>query len=156
MMKKSTAAAFVGAFALSFGAVAAGALAGDYGKKSKMEAADVQTEAQPKAVLIYADWCGSCQILDPRIKSVKESGGFENVDYVVLDYTARDEDAFYKAAKKAGVKKAVHAAFDGKSVKTGQLFLINAEGTEILATVTRKHSEEDIAEAVAALQKASA
>ena len=43
-----------------------------------------------------------------------------------------------------------------RSVKTGQLFLINAEGTEILATVTRKHSEEDIAEAVAALQKASA
>ena len=155
MMKKSTAAAFVSAFALSFGTVAAGALAGDYGKKSKMEAA-VQTEAQPKAVLIYADWCGSCQILDPRIKSVKESGGFENVDYVVLDYTARDEDAFYKAAKKAGVKKAVRAAFDGKSVKTGQLFLINADGTEILATVTRKHSEEDIAEAVAALQKASA
>ena len=151
MIKKSTAVALVGAFALSFGA----ASAGDYGKKSKMEAADVQTEAQTKAVLIYADWCGSCQILDPRIKAVKESGQFEEVQFVVLDYTARDEDAFYKAAKKAGVKKAVHSAFDGKSVKTGQLFLINAEGTEILGTVTRKHSEEEIAEAITTAQNAS-
>ena len=155
MLKKSTIPALLGAFALSFGALSAGALAGDYGKKSKMEAADVQTEAQTKAVLIYADWCGSCKILDPRIKAVKESGQFSDVDFVVLDYTARDEDAFYKAAKKAGVKKAVRAAFDGKSVKTGQLFLINAEGTEILGTVTRKHTEKEIAEAITAAQNAS-
>lgn len=152
MHVKSTVLALFGALAVSFGAHAAG----DYGKKVKMETADVQTEAQTKAVLIYADWCGSCKILDPRIKAVKESGQFdESVEFVTLDYTNRDEEAFYKAAKKAGVKKAVRSAFDGKSVKTGQMFLINAEGTEILGKITKKHSEKEIAEAIAEVQKAS-
>lgn len=152
MHVKSTLLALFGALAISFGAHAAG----DYGKKSKMEAADVQTEAQTKAVLIYADWCGSCKILDPRIEAVKESGEFDkSVEFVKLDYTARDKDAFYKAAKEAGVKKAVYSAFEAKGVKTGLLFIVSADGTEILDTVTKKHSEKEIAEAISAAQKAS-
>lgn len=148
MLIKSTILALFGALALSVSAHA-----GDYDKKSSMtDAADAKT----KAVLIYADWCGSCKILDPRIEALKESGEFdESVEFVKLDYTARDKDAFYKAAKEAGVKKAVHSAFKAKGVKTGLLFLVSADGTEILDTVTKKHSEKEIAEAIAAAQKAS-
>ena len=131
MLIKSTVLALIGAFALSLNAFA--------GDASKQAAA---YDGKAKAVLIYADWCGSCRILDPKIKAVKESGDFE------LDYTARDEDAFYKAAKKAGVKKAVRSAFEGSSVKTGQLFLISPDGATILGKVTRDYTEADIAEAI--------
>ena len=146
MLIKSTVLALFGALALSVSAYA-----GEYDKKASKTAAG---DAQTKAVLIYADWCGSCRILDPRIKAVKESGQFEDVAFVTLDYTARDEKAFYKAAKEAGVKKAVRSAFDGTSIKTGQMFLISADGTEILDTITRNHSETEIAEAIAAAQTA--
>lgn len=137
MLIKSTVLALIGAFALSLNAFA--------GDASKQAAA---YDGKAKAVLIYADWCGSCRILDPKIKAVKESGDFEHVQFVTLDYTARDEDAFYKAAKKAGVKKAVRSAFEGSSVKTGQLFLISPDGATILGKVTRDYTEADIAEAI--------
>ena len=103
-----------------------------------------------KAVLVYADWCGSCKALDPKLKAVKAAGTIDGLEFVTLDYTDKDQGAFFAAAMGAGVEGPMRDLFsDG--VKTGQLILIDADDQRIIEKVTKSYSEEEIA---AALKKA--
>ena len=43
-----------------------------------------------KAVLIYADWCGSCKVLDPKLKKAKEIGPMPGLEFITLDYTDKN------------------------------------------------------------------
>ncbi|MEM8937221.1 MAG: thioredoxin family protein, partial [Pseudomonadota bacterium] len=45
--------------------------------------------ARVLAVLSYADWCGNCKVLDPKIKAAQAANAFDGVEFVTLDYTAR-------------------------------------------------------------------
>lgn len=106
-------------------------------------------EAMPvktKAVLIYADWCGSCKVLDPKVKAA-QAMSIPGVDFVTLDYTDKDEAAFYAAADAAGVGEAITAYLDG-TVKTGQLLLVDLDDQKVLTKVTKTFETPDIAQAV--------
>ena len=92
--------------------------------------------AKTKAVLIYAKWCGSCKVLDPKVKAAKAMGAVPGLEFVVLDYTEKDADAFYAAAAQAGVEEAVRAHMDG-NIKTGQLLLIDVDDKTVLSKVTK-------------------
>jgi len=96
----------------------------------------VAMTAKTKAVLVYADWCGSCKVLDPKIEKVKSMGKIPGVEFVVLDYTAKDADAFYADAKAAGVEAALRAHLDG-TIKTGQLLLIDIDDQTVRGTVKK-------------------
>jgi len=101
------------------------------------------TDVKTKAVLVYADWCGSCKILDPKLKSVRSAHQFDGVDFVVLDYTNKDVDAFYAAAAKAGVEQAIRTELDG-TIKTGILLLVDADDNKVIGKVTKALSENEI------------
>ncbi len=112
---------------------------------------DIVDEAAPKlaAVLIYADWCASCRVLDPKLEAVKAAQTFEGVEFVTLDYTARDDDAFFATAAEAGVGEAVvETLADG--VKTGQVLLINRDAARVVGKITKDFSEAEIAGALKA------
>ena len=47
-----------------------------------------------KAVLVYADWCGSCKVLDPKLQTAKNMGKIPGLEYVTLDYTRKNENVF--------------------------------------------------------------
>jgi len=96
----------------------------------------VAMTAKTKAVLVYADWCGSCKVLDPKIEKVKSMGKIPGVEFVVLDYTAKEADAFYADAKAAGVEAALRAHLDG-TIKTGQLLLIDIDDQTVRGTVKK-------------------
>ncbi|MEP3889079.1 MAG: thioredoxin domain-containing protein [Hellea sp.] len=89
-----------------------------------------------KAVLIYADWCGSCKVLDPKIKKVQAMGPIRGLEFVTLDYTAKDADGFYAQAEAAGVGEAVKNYLDG-TVKTGQLLLVDLDDQKVVGKVTK-------------------
>ncbi|MEM0984809.1 MAG: hypothetical protein AAGJ32_01045 [Pseudomonadota bacterium] len=101
------------------------------------------------AALIYADWRGSCKALDPKIEEAKANGAFDDVDYAVLDYTARDADAFFASADAAGVGQAIRAHLES-GVKTGQLLLIDADNQTVLNTIKNDTSAGRITAAVRA------
>lgn len=114
---------------------------------SQAEAPNVKTDkvkimttkaltTKTKAVLIYADWCGSCKVLDPKIKKVKAMGPMPGLEYVTLDYTAKDADDFYAQAAAAGVDDAVKAYLDG-TIKTGQLLLVDLDDQKVVGKVTK-------------------
>lgn len=104
----------------------------------------VAVETRTKAVLVYADWCGSCKVLDPKIKAVQAMGPIPGVDFVTLDYTDRDADSFYAQARDAGVETAVRTELDG-TIKTGWLLLIDVDDARVLSKVTREDDTAQIA-----------
>lgn len=100
------------------------------------------------AVLSYADWCGSCKALDPKVKAVQAANSFDGVEFATIDYTSRDSDAFFADAETLGVAGAMRATFPDK-VKTGRLYLVNLDSGEVVGTVDKSMDEAAITAAIA-------
>ena len=105
------------------------------------------SDAKLGAVLIYADWCGSCKVLDPKVEEVKGDTSFDNTFFLTLDYTDKNIEAFYETAKAAGVDDPVRTFLNG-SVKTGQLLLIDMDDQSVVDVVKKDMSAADIAAAI--------
>lgn len=118
---------------------------------AKQMASEVMS-TKTKAVLVYADWCGSCKVLDPKVQKVKSMGAIPGVDFVTLDYTLKDPDVFYAQADAAGVGKAVRDYLDG-TIKTGLLLLVDVDDEKVIGKVTKT---SDVGDIVAELKKAVA
>lgn len=112
-------------------------------KSAASEVLDSKMDAKTTAVLIYADWCGSCKVLDPMVKKVQAMGAIPGLNFVTLDYTDKDTDAFYAQADAAGVGEAVKTYLDG-TVKTGQLVLVDMDDQKILSKVTKSFKPAEI------------
>ena len=108
---------------------------------------DVKADIRTKAVLVYADWCSSCKILDPKLKAIKQQNAFENVEFVTLDYTDRNAESFFAAAAQAGVADTLKQTF-ASEIKTGQLLLIDADNGAVISKVTKGFSESEIVTAI--------
>jgi len=110
-------------------------------------AASKMMDVNTKAVLIYADWCGSCKVIDPKVKKVQSMGKIPGLEFVTLDYTAKDADAFYAQADAAGIGDAVKTYLDG-TIKTGQLLLIDVDDQKVLSKVTKTFEPAEILGAI--------
>ncbi len=109
--------------------------------------ADVAAQAmavKANAVLIYADWCSSCKVLDPKVKAAKSAFDGKGLNFVTLDYTKKDKADFMAQAEAAGVEIAIAKAM-GDSVKTGQLIVVSADGERVLSKVNMNHTKAEIA-----------
>lgn len=114
------------------------------------------TEAMPqtamadtkvKAVLMYASWCGSCKVLDPKIKAAQAANVFEGVSFARIDYTDKDKERFWAQAAALGVEAPVRATL-GNKPKTGLLLLIDADDNVTVSKVTKAMSGDEIATAI--------
>jgi len=113
-----------------------------------------EMDVKTKAVLIYADWCGSCKILDPKVKTVQAMGEMPGLEFVTLDYTDKNADNFYMQAAAAGVEDAVRAELDG-TIKTGWLLLVDVDDARVISKVTKADETPEIAEKLRAALAAS-
>ncbi len=111
-----------------------------------------EDEARLAAVLSYADWCASCQVLDPKLEEVRAAGPIEGVRFVRLDYTDRTSANYFAQADEAGVGSAVRGHFQ-RGVRTGMLLLIDLDDGEVVGDVRRTATVEEIQ---AALRSAAA
>jgi len=135
------------AAAISLALAACGNAPSETAGKTDTPAVEV-SEARLVAALSYADWCGSCKTLDPKIQEARASGDL-GAAFVTLDYTAKDKDSFFAAADAAGIGAAVRAKYS-EGVKTGQLLLIDVDDAKIVSVVTKQMSPAEIAEAIKA------
>lgn len=110
------------------------------------EAAQVM-DGKTRAVLIYADWCGSCKVLDPKIKQARSMGDVPGLDYITLDYTNKNVENFYAQAEAAGVQNAVKTYLDG-TIKTGMLLLIDVDDDKVIGKVTKELDPNEIVTAL--------
>lgn len=122
--------------------------------KEAVSKTEAVVDAKTKAVLVYADWCSSCKVLDPAVKKVKTMGPLPGVEFVVLDYTDKNDANFYAQAEAAGVETAVRTFLDGK-VKTGQLLLVDVDDAKVINKITKADGAPVILNKIKAALKAS-
>ncbi len=103
-------------------------------------------------VLFYADWCGSCKALDPKIAQAREQADLDTqpVLFVQLDLT--DETTSYQAgllAQSLGLGE----FYDKNAGKTGYMLLVNAKTGKAISRLTKsmdaKAITASISEAIA-------
>lgn len=99
------------------------------------------------AVTSHADWCSSCKALEPKIEAVQAANTFEGVEFTLIDYTSRNDEAFFADAETLGIGAAMRAIFADK-IKTGRLYLINMDTGEVISTVDKSMDEAAIAAAI--------
>ena len=99
------------------------------------------------AVLSYADWCGSCKALDPKVKAVQAANTFAGVEFAKIDYTSRNADAFFADAETLGIGETMRAEF-GDKIKTGRLYLVDLDTGNVISTVDKSMDEAAIAQAI--------
>ncbi len=131
-----------------FIAVAAAVLAACSDEIAKTSVPDVKTvsiaeDTRVAAVLIRADWCSSCKIIEPKLTEVKIDGPIDGLQHITMDYTDRDKDAFYAAAEKLGVGDAVRDHLEG-DVKTGIILLVDMETKSVVADLRKELSEDEL------------
>ncbi len=101
-------------------------------------------DAKANAVLIYADWCNSCKVLDPKVQAAKPMFDGKGLNFVTLDFTSKDRADLMAQAEAAGVAPAISEAL-GEQVKTGQLILVSADGERVISKVGMNHTPAEIA-----------
>lgn len=142
--------------AMTAALVACSGPAGDAGEghAARFVNAEVSADTRLAAVLIYADWCGSCKVLDPKLQSAKSEGPIEGLQHFVLNYTDRDEDALFMAADKLGFGGPIREKLsDG--VKTGILLLVDLDDGTVVGDLRKELSAEEIRAAMVAATRAA-
>ena len=95
-------------------------------------------------VLMYADWCGACKALDPKINQARKDANLDNQEVLFLRWDLTNETTQHQALMMASALglSDVYAANAGK---TGFMLLLDAESGKRLAMLTVKQDSEEIA-----------
>ncbi|NNE41333.1 MAG: thioredoxin family protein [Marinicaulis sp.] len=104
-------------------------------------------DARVAAVLLRADWCTSCKILEPKLDVVKAQDAIDGLAHVTIDYTDRDKGALYAAAVEIGVGEAIYKYLDG-DVTTGIVLLVDLASNEVVGDLRKSLSEVELREAM--------
>jgi len=83
-------------------------------------------ESEAVFVKIHADWCGTCQRLNPTWTELQSEFG-DRADFVVLDVT--DKDAVAKSRAEAE-RRGIVVFFDSYKSKTGTVAILDAGSGE--------------------------
>ena len=106
-------------------------------------------DASVAAVLLRADWCSSCKILEPKLDVVKADGPIDGLAHVTLDYTDRNKAGLYATATELGVGEAIYDYLDG-DVTTGIVLLVDLSSGEVVGDLRKSLAESELRAAMAA------
>ncbi len=102
-----------------------------------------ENESEPEliALRMYADWCGKCKTLDPKVDEVKKEFKGKGVLFAVFDQTdefAQEQSVLH--ARLLGLDH-VQREFGGQ---TGLLLLIDPESGKIKERITHQISVDEL------------
>ena len=133
---------------LVFFAVSPAAYAEDMTEKPDM------SNATTYAVAYHADWCGSCKVLAPKMDEVKVAlpkEVAEKIEFVKFDFT---DDATKETSKTMAEGKGLLDLYLNDA-KTGQVKLVDIESGNVLGTIKKDLSVEEINGALTAISTRS-
>ncbi|MEM9898676.1 MAG: hypothetical protein AAF742_04785 [Pseudomonadota bacterium] len=108
----------------------------------------VTPETTLAAVLVRADWCSSCKIIEPKLHVVRAGAPIKGVSHLTLDYTDRDEAGFLAAADEAGIGPAIRNEISENGVTTGIILLVDVAKQSVVGDLRKSHSIDDLAMAM--------
>ena len=115
-------------------------------KAEAMVKADAMVEAVTetpaiKAVVFYSDSCGSCKILDPRMKAALNAINPAEIEVVKFDFSNKET---IEATKVLAATAGVENILQEYGAKTGFIVLVNEAG-EVVEKLTKQDETADIA-----------
>jgi thiol-disulfide isomerase/thioredoxin len=101
------------------------------------------TPSSPKlfGVLMYADWCNSCKVLDPKLQSVKQE--FEQSGILFIRFDLTNERTTHQSGMLAQAL-GMGELFDKNAGKTGYLALVDRATGRTVEKITKTQSEQEI------------
>ncbi|MBL4595432.1 MAG: hypothetical protein JKX99_02525 [Robiginitomaculum sp.] len=101
------------------------------------------TDQPVTAVMFYSNWCGACQILDPKIEAVKLGFTERPIEFVKFDFSFAlvRGGALQALAEEKGLAN-IYAKNKGK---TGFMLLIDPATEQVIDIITMRDSTETIA-----------
>lgn len=93
------------------------------------------------AVKMYADWCGKCQEMDPKLSNVKPQ--FENRPILFTRFDMTDSFRTGQSEKLASLL-GLQDLFQEHKGRTGYMVLLSAKNHELLKTLGSSLSEEEL------------
>lgn len=98
-------------------------------------------EPEVLGVMFYADTCGSCKVLDPKIEAVKSSFLTKPVLFVKLDHS--NDGTKNQSALLAG-SLGLGEVYKAQEKASGFMLIVNADSKKVLGKLTRDMSEAEI------------
>lgn len=89
----------------------------------------------------YADWCGNCKVVDPRLEAVKPEFASEPILFVRVDET---NDATKAHSARYANHLGLGEVYQAQGGRTGYMLVLDADSKEVLGRITRNDSEDDI------------
>lgn len=114
---------------------------------------EAMTDKAPiTAVIFYADSCGACKILDPKMKEALNAINQDRLEIVKFDFSNKTS---IEATKTLATSKGLDATLQQYGAKTGFVVLVNQEGN-VVETLKASHEVPELAAKIAsALAQAS-
>jgi thiol:disulfide interchange protein len=103
---------------------------------------DEQEMPKVIGVLFYADWCGSCKVLDPKLEAVEGQLGQKPIVFQRFDMT--DEATTYRSKLLANLL-GLAEVFERNAGKTGFMLLIDPQTKQVVGRLTKDQSKEELA-----------
>lgn len=107
-------------------------------------------QAKLMAVYFYADWCGNCKVLGPKLEEAKRTGALEDKDvlFVVLDLSnkTRIHQSILQGQalgigdylREQGSATGYVAVLDAETKKEIQRFTRDSESKDIVDSITKQ------------------
>lgn len=101
-------------------------------------------------VLMYADWCSSCKVLEPKLNPVKR--GFEDKPILFTRFDLTDDFTIDQSARFAALL-GLEKLFKENAGKTGYMALIEWPSRRSLGVITKDNTPEEIKAVLSRLVK---
>ena len=112
---------------------------GDLEQSQTAPAYDQVQEDQPvQAVMFYSNWCGACQVLDPKVEAAKPVFAERPVDFVRFDFSFAMVKG--KELRSLAEEKNLANIYAKNKGKVGFLLLVDPDTETVLDVLTMRDS----------------
>ncbi|MGH8018818.1 MAG: thioredoxin family protein [Opitutaceae bacterium] len=96
-------------------------------------------------LLFYADWCGFCKVLEPKLDAVKKDFAGKSIMFTRVDIT---DDFTKEQSALLAAQLGLSAAYAENAPKTGFMLLIDPSTGRVLDKLAKTQTEDELKAAI--------